>query len=427
MCLPAAIINQYTKPMISNKKYFTTVAILAVTSCLTFAGGIELGYHGESLTSSYTIGQIIHGAGESKQPVSFQPLWTVLQDLQSNYIDSKNINTQNEMYGAISGAVASLGDPYTTFFNPQEYTDFSTQLSGNFQGIGAQMAEQNSLPTIVSTLKGSPAAKSGLFAGDEVIKINGQDITTLSLDDVVSKIRGTAGTTVTLTIFRPSANKQIDFTITREQIDIKTVLYSSQTLSDGKKIENITITEFGDSTTTDFGPAVQDALKNKVSGIVLDVRGNPGGYLNSAVAIGSYWLPKDQLIVTEAHADGTSTPYYSAGGDSLNGIPTVVLIDGGSASAAEILSGALHDHNIAKLVGEKSFGKGSVQQLITDGLPSGTALKVTIAKWLTPNGQNLNHNGLNPDVVVPITQAQAQAGNDPQMDQAVKTLQSELK
>jgi carboxyl-terminal processing protease len=413
--------------MISNKKYFTTVAILAVTACVTFAGGIELGFHGESLTSKYTIGQIIHGAGEANQPVSYQPLWTVLQDLQNNYIDAKTIDPQKEVYGAISGAVSSLGDPYTTFFDPQAYQDFSTQLSGNFQGIGAQMAEENSLPTVVSTLKDSPASKSGLFAGDEIIKINGQDDTTLSLDDVVGKIRGPAGTQVTLTIFRPSANKQIDFTITRQEIDIKTVLYSVKTLPNGKKVEDITITEFGDSTTTDFAPAAQDAINNKVSGIVLDLRGNPGGYLNSAVAIGSYWLPKGQLIVTEAHADGTSIPYYSAGGDTLNAIPTVVLIDGGSASAAEILSGALHDHGIAKLVGEKSFGKGSVQQLITDGLPAGTALKVTIAKWLTPNGQNLNHNGLDPDVIVPITQQQVQANQDPQMDKALQTIQSQIK
>lgn len=413
--------------MISQKKYILTVGLLCILICVAFAGGIQLGFHGESLTSKYTIGQIIHGVGEANQPVSYQPLWTVLNDVQQNYIDANTINTQAELYGAMKGAVAAVGDPYTVFFDPTDYSNFTTQLSGNLQGIGAAMNETNSLPTIVSTIKDSPAEKAGLLPGDEVLKINGTDATTLSLDAVVGDIRGAAGTQVTLTIERPSQSKEFNVTITRAQINVKTVDYSEQTLPDGKKYELIDISEFGDSTTQDFGPAANDAVKNKVSGIIVDVRGNPGGYLNSAVAIASYWLPKGQLVVTENQTNQQPQPYYSAGNDILNGIPTVVLVDGGTASAAEILSGALHDHGIAKLVGVKTFGKGSVQQLITDGLPTGTALKVTIAKWFTPNGQNLNHNGLNPDVNSPISATDAAAGKDTQMTQAENTLQSQLK
>ena len=413
--------------MISQKKYIITIGLLSVVICAAFAAGIELGFRGQSLTTPFTIGQIIHGAGESNQPVSYQPLWTVLNDVQQNYIDASTINHQAEVYGAIKGAVAAIGDPYTVFFDPKDYATFSTQLSGNFQGIGAQMAEQNNLPTVVSTIKDSPAQKAGLTAGDEILKIDGADATTLTLDAVVGKIRGTAGTQVTLTIYRPSASKQLDISITRQQINVKTIEYSTTTLSDGKKVEMITISEFGEQTTKDFGPAAEDAVKNKVSGIILDLRGNPGGYLDSAVAVASYWLPKGQIVVTENRTNAQPQPYYSAGNDILQGLPTVVLIDGGSASAAEILSGALHDHGIAKLVGVKSFGKGSVQQLVTDGLPAGTALKVTIAKWFTPNGQNLNHNGLDPDVKATITADDVKAGKDPQRQQAESTLQSELK
>ncbi len=413
--------------MISQNKYIITIGLLSIAICAAFAGGIELGFHGESLTSTYTVGQIIHGDGEAKQPVSYGPLWTVLNDVQQNYIDASTIDSQAEMYGAIKGAVAAVGDPYTLFFDPKDYASFSSQLSGNFEGIGVEIAEQNNVATVVSVIKDSPALAAGLAAGDEVLKVNGTDTTKLSLDDVAAQIRGAAGTSVTLTIYRPSASKQMDFTIMRKQITLKTVAYSVETLANGKKYELIDIAEFGDDTTKDFGPAAADAVKNKVSGIILDLRGNPGGYLNSAVAIASYWLPKGQLVVTENQTNQQPQPYYSAGNDTLNALPTVVVVDGGTASAAEILSGALHDHGNAKLVGVKTFGKGSVQQLITDGLPAGTALKVTIAKWFTPNGQNLNHNGLDPDVNVTISADDLAAKKDPQMDQAKTTLQSELK
>lgn len=413
--------------MDNQKRQLITVVIAVILIFVAFAGGIQLGYRGESLTSKNTVQQVIQGSGAANQPVSYQPLWTVLQDLQTNYIDSSSINAQNEMYGAIQGAVASLGDPYTVFFNPQQYSDFETQLGGSVQGIGAEVAEQNNLPTIVSTIAGSPARAAGLAAGDEILKVNGTDVTTQSLDAVVADIRGNAGTTVTITIFRPSANKQMDFTITRAQINIQSVTYGVKTLSDGKKVEDITIAEFGDNTISGFATAEQDAIKNNVSGIIVDLRDDGGGYLDSAVNVASYWLQPGQLVVSEAHPDGSVTPHDASGNDPLHDIPTVVLVNGGTASASEILSGALRDQVGAKLIGEKTFGKGSVQTIITDGLPAGTGLKVTIAKWLTPKGVNLNHNGLDPDVTVDLTAQNITDKVDPQMDAALSTLQSEIK
>lgn len=399
--------------MISTKKYIITIVLLLLLSGATFGFGLRMGANGY-VYSGHDF-KIINQNNAPKD-VDYNLLWQALDTLNQNYID-KPVDQQKVLYGAISGAISAVGDPYTTFFDPTAYKDFKTSLSGSFEGIGAEVTMDNGAVKIVSTLDGSPAKKAGLMSGDYILKIDGQDATSMTLDQAVNKIRGPKGTSVKLTVLRNS--QQMDFTITRDTISVASVKYSTIT-KNGKSIEDINILEFGNDTVDLFRQAALDAQQKKVSGIVLDLRDDPGGYLDDAVKIASYWVNQGDIVVSEAHSDGSVQKYTALGNNILRGIPTVVLINGGTASAAEIVSGALHDHGMASLIGEKSFGKGSVQQLFD--LPDNTAIKVTVAKWLTPNGQNLNHNGLNPDVKVTMTADDVKNNKDPQMDAALSKL-----
>ena len=401
--------------MISTKKYVSTIILLLVLVGGAFAGGLKLGGKGY-IFSGHTFSII--NQNNSPKTVDYSLLWQVLDNLNQNDID-KPLDQQKLLFGAAQGLVAAVGDPYTVFFNPQQYKDFQTELGGSFEGIGAEVRLNNGALIIAAPLDGSPAKKAGLLPGDQIIKIDGADITGLTLDDAVNKIRGPKGTIVKLTILRGVSTTPMDFSVTRDTITVQSVKHSVMN-DNGKKIEYINITTFGSDTVALFTQAVNEALSNKVSGIILDLRDDGGGYLDDAVKIGSYWVQPGNLIVSEQHSDGTKQDYSAAGGNSLSALPTFVLVNGGTASASEILSGALHDYGFAKLIGEKTFGKGSVQELIS--LPDATALKVTIAKWLTPKGVNLNHNGLNPDIPVTRTPDQIQKNQDPQMDKALQLL-----
>lgn len=358
---------------------------------------------------------------QSSQPqtVDYQLLWDAINVLNTKYID-KPVDQQKILYGAVQGAISAVGDPYTTFFPPQDLTNFKTSLQGSFEGIGAEVGMQDGLIVIMATLDESPAKKAGLLPKDAILDVDGQSTANWSVDQAVNKIRGPKGTQVTLTLGRQGKDKPFDVKITRETIQIKSVKWQYRDIvANGKTkhIAVITVSEFGDDTKPLFDQAVNDIFKHSIDGIVLDLRNNPGGYLQTAVDVASNWLTAGQTVVTEAHSDGTSQEYKAEGGNRLNVIKTVVLINGGSASAAEILAGALHDYNIGELIGEKSFGKGSVQELVD--LKGGSAVKVTVAKWITPGGKNLNHNGLDPDVAVKLTPDDASKDLDPQMDKAL--------
>lgn len=402
--------------MISTKRYIATVAVLLAISVGSFFGGLNMGKKG-FVYSGHDF-QIVNQNNQT-HVVDYNLLWQVLDTLNQKYID-KPIDQQKALYGAVEGAVASLGDPYTVFFDPQQYNDFKTQLAGSFEGIGAEVGLKEGNLIIVAPIAGAPAEKAGLKAGDIVLKIDGTDTNGMTLDDAVNKIRGPKGTQVKLTIFRPSTNKQSDITITRATIAITSVKWSYKTTTTGKKIAVIQVSQFGDDTIDLFRKAVDDIQTQNVSGVVIDLRDDPGGYLDDAVQLSSYWLDKGQLVVSEKHSDGSDIQYTAKGGNVFKGMPTVVLINGGSASASEIMSGALHDHGDAKLVGQKSFGKGSVQELID--MPQNTALKVTVAKWYTPDGININKNGIEPDIKVDFTAEDAQNNKDPQMDKALDLL-----
>ncbi len=321
--------------------------------------------------------------------------------------------------GLKSGLVSSAGDPYTVYFNPKDAKAFNDQLSGSITGIGAELGSDSSNDiVIVSPLSGYPAEKAGLKSKDLIAAIDGQTTSGMSVDTAVSKIRGNPGTQVKLTIVR-DGGAPFEVTITREKITIPSVEYHE----DGN-IGYIKISQFGPDTVDLAQKAAQEFKDKGVKGVVLDLRNNPGGYLSGAVDISSLWLDSGKTVVTEKRGQTVIDTQYSSGNSLLKGLPTVVLINGGSASASEITAGALSDNQAATLVGEKSFGKGSVQQV--EKLADGSELKITIARWYTPNGKNIDKQGITPDTAVSISDADIKAGNDPQKDKAYEILTSKI-
>lgn len=331
--------------------------------------------------------------------------------LKANYDGTLDDKTLVE--GANKGLVAAAGDEYTLYMNATESDTFDNDLSGNIGGgIGAEISIRNGNITIVRVLKDNPAIAAGLQAGDTVLKINDQATTGLSVEQAVGQIRGEIGTTVKLSIGRGTETKE--FTVTRAQISNPSVTSSI----DGG-VGTLTISRFDSETGTLSRAAAQEFKVANVKAVILDLRGNGGGYVDAAQDVAGLWLD-DKVVVTE-RANGAVVATVKSGSDSvLSGIPTVVLVNASSASASEIVAGALQDYDVATVVGEKSFGKGTVQKLI--GLPEGAQLKVTVARWYTPNGKNITTDGITPDVTATLTQADLDAGIDPQVDAAKKQL-----
>lgn len=352
--------------------------------------------------------------------VDYSLLWQTVEELNKHYLEGP-VSPKETLYGAVKGAVSASGDPYTEFFSPEDLKDFQTDLKGKFDGIGAEIGKKNGNIVVVSPLDESPAEKAGLRPKDIIVKVNDELVNDWSVEQTVRKIRGEKGTAVKLTIYREGDSEPFDVSIIRQTIEIKSVKWEVKMhkTQDGaeKKVGIITLSRFGEDTSRLFADSVRDLKKQNVSGIVLDLRNNPGGFLDTSVDLASYWLSRGTLVVNESKGDGTQIPFVSSGIEALKDTKTVVLINGGSASASEILAGALHDHGKAKLVGEKSFGKGSVQELVD--LPGGSALKVTIAKWITPGGRNLNKDGLEPDEKIEMSDEDYKNERDPQMEKAL--------
>jgi len=338
--------------------------------------------------------------------------------LRDNYDGSLNDN--QVLDGLKTGLANSTNDPYTEYFSASQATDFNNQLSESFSGIGAEMGKNaNNQIIIVSPISGFPADKAGLKAQDIITAINGESTSGMSVDAAVSKIRGPANTNVKLDILR-GGNQQLNFDIKREKITLPSV---KSKIIDGN-IGYISINQFTEDTTDLATKAAQQFKSQNVKGIVLDLRGNPGGLVNAAVGICNLWLKNGQMIMQEKKGNEVVNTYYADGNSNiLNGIPTVVLVDGGSASASEITAGALHDNNAATIVGEKTFGKGVVQQIFN--LSGGAEAKITVAKWYRPNGKNIQHIGITPDKTISNTKDQISAGTDSQLDSAKQILQNQ--
>ena len=350
--------------------------------------------------------------GRLSSDIDFSLFWQTWDLIKANYVDQDKLTDKQMFYGALSGLVSSVDDPYTVFMNPEESKLFNEDLTGTFSGIGAEVGLRNDVVTIIAPLAGTPAERAGLRSGDKVYAIDKQSTVGLTVDEAVKKIRGDKGTTVTLTIAR-NGDKLRDISITRDTIVVKSVATNYDQASG---LYTITVSNFNADTEPLFQAAIQDIERQKPRGLILDLRNNPGGYLDAAVAIASFWI-SDGVIVSEQFSNQSATqPQHARGLAPLAGLPTVVLINQGSASASEIVAGALMDHQQATTIGKTTYGKGSVQ--VVRDLPDGSMVKITTAKWLTPNGTSINDKGIKPNIEVELTEDDFNKNVDPQMVKA---------
>ena len=349
--------------------------------------------------------------------VDFSLFWNAWGIIQEKYANKDSLDYQDMVFGAISGMVDSLGDPYTVFMDPEESKQFQDNISGSFEGVGMEIGIRNRQLQVISPLEGTPAKAAGLRPGDIIVQIDDTFARNLSLNEAVSLIRGPKGTEVILSILRDDWSETKDFPIVRDVIKISSLEW--EILEDD--IAYIQLFHFSQPATRAFKEAANKILASSVERIILDLRGNPGGFLEVSVDIAGWFLKKDQIVVTEDFGvKGQEIIYKARGNGRLGNYPLIILINQGSASASEILAGALRDHKGVMLVGEKSFGKGSVQEL--ENLTGDASLKVTVANWLTPNGNHITDVGLEVDVEVEMTAEDFDNELDPQLDRALELI-----
>ena len=350
--------------------------------------------------------------------VDFSVFWDTWKIIEEKYVDRPA--DYNEMvYGAISGLVKSLDDPYSVFMDPEESKEFMEDMEGTFEGIGAEIGIRKNILTIIAPLEGMPAEKAGLKSGDKIIKIDGETTIDITLTEAVRKIRGEKGTEVALTIMRENLEESKEIKITRGLIDVKSVEWEMKKAGE-TDLAYLKIRRFSEDTYQELNKAAGEILSSSAKGIVLDLRNNPGGYLNVAVEVTSIFIDGKETVVIEDFGNGKKKEYKSSGRAKLAHLPVAVLINQGSASASEILAGALRDIKKVKLVGEKSFGKGSVQEL--ERLKDRSSVRLTVAKWLIPSGHCINEEGLKPDIEVEMTDEDIDNGIDKQLEEAMKIL-----
>jgi carboxyl-terminal processing protease len=348
----------------------------------------------------------------------FWKVWNLLDEKFVSSSSTKKVSDKEKLEGAIAGLVSSYDDPYTVFLKPTDASSFQDEISGNFGGVGMEVGQRDNLITVIAPLPGTPAEASGIVAKDVIVKIDGKVTEGMSIEEAVSLIRGEVGTKVKLSIYRAGEAGMLEKEVTRAKIDIPTVATEKK-----GDVFVISLYSFNAVAEQKMNEALDEFVKSGSHKLILDVRGNPGGFLQSAVAITSRFVEGGKVIVSENFGTEKQGEVYRSSGKTLGAFmpkEMIVLIDGGSASASEILAGALQEHGVAKLLGAQSYGKGSVQELVD--LDSGSSLKVTIARWFTPNGVSISLAGLTPDIVVPRTPQQVIDKVDPQMEAALKWL-----
>lgn len=406
--------NQILNPKL--KHFITFILVLVLTGVSYFAGFLH--GHRNVVFEEKLKPKIVSTELAKPSAVDFSLFWNVWNRIEDQYVG--NFDSQKAVYGAISGLVGSLKDPFSLFLNPEDSKKFLDDLRGQFQGIGAELALKNEKVVVVAPLEGSPSARAGLRPNDQIVKVDGQDVGVLTFGEVITKIRGPKGTAVTLTVLREGAAEPLQFVIKRELIKIESVKLEIK-----DNIAHLKIVQFGDDTTAQAQKAAEQIIAENVAAVVLDMRNNPGGFLNAAIDVASLFLAEGKLVVSEQAKGSERKEFKTTLKPRLKDVKLAVLVNGGSASGSEIVAGALADHNRAKLVGEKTFGKGSVQSL--EDLPGGSSLRITIAKWLTPSGKQINGEGITPDIEVKLSEDDIKNSRDPQLNKAKEILQKEIK
>lgn len=399
------------------------VIISAVVVVGVFAGGYYLGVQGYRAEITRYLHLSINRTTPADKNVDMSLFWQVWDLMAEKYYDKSKLDPSQMVYGAIEGMVSSAGDPYTTFLPPAQNKVVNDNLSGSFGGVGIEIGYKKGQLAVISPLPGTPAEKAGIKPGDYIIKITdaarGVDIdsTGMSANTAVTYIRGTEGTKVTLTLLREGKSDPIVVELTREKIDVPSVTMSW--VGENSDIAHIKVSEFGAETKKEWDKYVSEILTKKdAKGIIVDLRNNPGGYMQAAIDLASDFVPTGTTVVIQENGDGTKEEYKSKSLPRLGKFSTVVLINGGSASASEILSGALRDDAGIKLVGDKSFGKGTIQEPVD--ITGGSGVHITTAKWLTPKGTWVHEKGLMPDIEISNPD---NATEDAQLNAAIKLFQ----
>jgi len=405
--MPSAVIKK-------GKGKIFSIALAVILVCFFFfTFGLVVGKIGAGKLS-FNVNPDLYAETELSAAFNntlFKQVWTIIQD---DYVDKGKLVDKDLFYGALAGFVNGVGDPYTVFLDPETTKDFEDQISGQFQGIGAEIDMRDGVIIIVAPLPDTPAARAGLQPQDKIFAVDGKEVFGMSVDDVVRLIRGEKGTIVKLLIASGEEDPR-EVSIMREVIEIKSVKWTFR--DDG--IAYVKINAFNEDTNALFDKFIKEAKTKELKGLILDLRNNPGGLLDASLQISANWLKK-KLILVEKFGDGNEMKYDSDNNAPLENYKTVVLVNQGSASASEIVAGALQDNKAATIIGKKTFGKGSVQTL--KKLPDGSSVKITIAKWLTPSGRSISDEGVSPDVVVEITKKDVDDKKDPQLEKAVELL-----
>jgi len=403
--------------MKKTKKLVLAISLLALLF-VSYEAGI---FVGEEKMSKTPPSQII-GANPTDKNVDFSIFWESWKQLENHFLDKGKIDYKKMVYGAVKGMVATLGDPYTVFFDPKENSEFNQELSGKYEGVGMEVAIKDNIITVVTPLENTPAQKVGLRPKDKILKIGDISTDGMSLEKAVSLIRGPRGSEVKLLIGRNGWEKPKEFTLKRELIKIPTLKWEIKKADNAAPVAYIKIYQFNQILDSEFQKAASEILNSPAKKIVLDLRNNPGGYLSVAQDISGWFLKRGDVVVWEDFGSAKKRKVYKASGPSaFSQYPIVVLINEGSASAAEILAGALRDNRGIKLIGEKSFGKGSVQEQVP--LSDKSSIKITIARWLTPKGHSINEKGLTPDVNLKMEEKKDIFSNPAEDKQLEKALQ----
>jgi len=388
-------MNKNSKNIKNSKSrvvgFIISLIVVLTIVYLAFVFGYSYGVKGVDLNISSVPNSVVKTEVGQPDSVDFSLFWEAWNKIQKNY--SGELNAQKLLYGAISGMMVASGDPYTVFLKPEENERFMDDISGEFSGIGIEITVENSLPVVVSPLSDSPAEKAGLKAKDIIMYVDETATSEISFGEVINKIRGEEGTDVVLKVLREGKNDLLEFTITRAKITVASVTWEKK-IVEGKNIFYIKVRQFGDDTLELFKQASDEAGNLPV---VLDLRNNPGGYLETAVDLASFFV-EDGVIVTEENGDGSKKDFSANRDAVLKNNKLIVLVNEGSASASEIMAGAIKDRRQGIIVGETTFGKGSVQ--ILEKLSDNSAVKITVAKWLTPNGSHIDQVGIEPDISV---------------------------